>query len=90
MRVFVAGGTGVVGRLLVPQLVDRGHEVAATTTDPGKLGLLKQLGAEAVVMDALDAEAVGEAVAKAGPEAIVHQMTGLSSAHTGKPNLEAP
>jgi nucleoside-diphosphate-sugar epimerase len=45
MRVFVAGGTGVVGRRLVPQLVARGHQVTATTTSPAKLGLLAQLGA---------------------------------------------
>ncbi len=41
MRVFVAGGTGVIGRRLVPQLVARGHQVTATTTDPAKLGLLE-------------------------------------------------
>ena len=63
MRVFVAGGTGVVGRQLVPQLVARGHQVTATSTDPGKLGLLERLGAEAVVMDGLDGTSVGEAVA---------------------------
>jgi nucleoside-diphosphate-sugar epimerase len=55
MRVFVAGGTGVIGRRLVPQLVARGHEVTATTTSAGKLRLLEQLGAEGVVMDGLDA-----------------------------------
>ncbi len=55
MRVFVAGGTGVIGRRLVPQLAARGHQVTATTTGPGKLGLLEQMGAEAVVMDGLDA-----------------------------------
>src|SRR5215217_4724276 len=87
MRVFVAGGSGVVGRRLVPQLVARGHQVTATTTSRGKLGLLEQLGAEAVVMDGLDAASVGEAVAAARPDAIVHQMTGLSVAHAGKPNL---
>jgi nucleoside-diphosphate-sugar epimerase len=84
MRVFVAGGTGAVGRRLVPQLVARGHQVTATTTGPGKLGLLQQLGADAVVMDGLDAVSVGEAVAKARPETIVHEMTGLSAAHAGK------
>jgi nucleoside-diphosphate-sugar epimerase len=84
MRVFVAGGTGAVGRRLVPQLVARGHQVTATTTGPGKLGLLEQLGADAVVMDGLDAVSVGEAVAKARPDAIVHEMTGLSAAHAGK------
>lgn len=51
MRVFVAGGTGAIGRRLVPQLVVRGHQVTATTTSSAKLGLLEQLGADAVVMD---------------------------------------
>ena len=88
MRVFVAGGTGVIGRQLVPQLVARGHQVTATTTRPGKLGLLSQLGADGVVMDGLDAVSVGEAVAAAEPDAIVNQMTGLSEAHAGKPNLK--
>ena len=84
MRVFVAGGTGVMGRRLVPQLVARGHQVTATTTGPGKLGLLEQLGADAVVMDGLDAVSVGEAVAKARPDAIVHQMTAIA----GKPDMK--
>ena len=78
MRVFVAGGTGVVGRRLVPQLVARGHQVTATTTSSGKLGLLEQLGADAVVMDGLDAVSVGEAVAEARPDVIVHQMTAIA------------
>lgn len=77
MRVFVAGGTGVVGQRLVPQLVARGYQVTATTTNPGKLGVLEQLGAEAVVMDGLDAMSVGEAVAKGRPDAIVHEMTAI-------------
>ena len=87
MRVFVAGGTGVIGRRLVPQLVARGHQVTATTTSAGKLGLLEQLGADGTVMEGLDAAAVGEAVAAARPDAIVNEMTGLSEAHAGKPNL---
>jgi nucleoside-diphosphate-sugar epimerase len=90
MRVFVAGGTGVVGRRLVPQLVARGHQVTATTTSAARLGLLQQLGAAGVVMDGLDAVSVGEAVAVARPEVIVNQMTGLSEAHAGKPNLRKP
>ncbi|HMH90518.1 MAG TPA: NAD(P)H-binding protein, partial [Streptosporangiaceae bacterium] len=65
MRVFLAGGTGAVGRRLVPQLVARGHQVTATTTSAAKLSVLKQLGAEAVVMDGLDGASVGEAVAAA-------------------------
>jgi len=88
MRVFVAGGTGVVGRRLVPQLVARGHHVTATTTTDAKLRLLEQRGADAVVMDGLDGAAVGEAVAKAGPDAIVHVMTAINPAHAGKPDFK--
>jgi nucleoside-diphosphate-sugar epimerase len=90
MRVFVAGGTGVLGRRLVPQLVARGHQVTATTTSAGKLGLLERLGAEGIVMDGLDGAAVGEAVAAARPDAIVHQMTALSPGHSGRPNPRKP
>ena len=90
MRVFVAGGTGVLGRRLVPQLVARGHQVTATTTTPVKLGLLERLGADGAVMDGLDPVSVGEAVAKARPDTIVHQMTGLSVAHAGLPALKHP
>jgi nucleoside-diphosphate-sugar epimerase len=86
MRVFVAGGTGVIGRRLVPMLVARGHQVTATTTSAGKVGLVENMGAVGVVMDGLDAAAVGGAVAAARPEVIVNQMTALSVAHSGKPN----
>ena len=87
MRVFVAGGSGVIGRRLVPQLVANGHEVTATTTSADKLRLLADLGADGVVMDGLDPAAVGEAVAAARPDTIVNQMTALSEAHSGKPDL---
>jgi nucleoside-diphosphate-sugar epimerase len=90
MRVFVAGGSGVNGRRLVPQLVARGHRVTATTTNAAKLGLPEQLGAEGVVMDGLNAASVGEAVAAAQPDAIVHEMTALSLARTGRPSLRHP
>jgi nucleoside-diphosphate-sugar epimerase len=88
MRVFVAGGAGVLGQRLVPQLVARGHQVTATTTSAAKLGLLAELGADGVVMDGLNAVSVGEAVAKAQPDVIVHQMTGISLTHAGKPDLK--
>jgi nucleoside-diphosphate-sugar epimerase len=90
MRIFVAGGSGVLGRRLVPLLVAGGHQVTATTTSPAKLGLLEQLGATGVVMDGLDAAAVGEAVAAARPDTIVNQMTALSATHSGRPNPRKP
>ena len=78
MKVFVAGASGAVGRRLVPQLVAGGHKVVATTRSEAKLNALRQLGAHAVVVDGLDAAAVGSAVAQAEPEVIVHQMTALA------------
>jgi nucleoside-diphosphate-sugar epimerase len=78
MRVYLAGGTGALGRRLIPQLVERGHRVTATTRDPRKTALLERLGAEATVVDGLDSSAVGESVAKAEPDAVVHQMTALA------------
>ena len=78
MRVFVAGATGAVGRQLVPQLVAAGHSVVATTRTESKCGALRELGAEPVVVDGLDASAVGQAVAHAEPDAIIHQMTALA------------
>jgi nucleoside-diphosphate-sugar epimerase len=88
VRIFVAGGSGVLGQRLVPLLVAQGHEVTATTTSSAKLELVERLGAEAVVMDGLDAGSVGEAVAKARPDAIVHQMTAISATHAGKADLK--
>jgi nucleoside-diphosphate-sugar epimerase len=78
MRVFVAGAGGVVGRSLIPRLLERGHRVVATTPREEKTPALRALGAEAVVMDGLDAASVDAAVAGAEPEVIVHEMTSLA------------
>jgi nucleoside-diphosphate-sugar epimerase len=78
MRVFVTGATGALGRHLVPGLVAAGHEVTATTRKPGKVAQLREAGAEPVVLDGLDREAVIAAVQAARPEVIVHQMTALA------------
>jgi nucleoside-diphosphate-sugar epimerase len=90
VHVFVAGGTGVIGQRLLPQLLARGHQVTATTTSPGKLVLLEQLGARGVLMDGLNAVSVKEAVAAARPDTVVHQMTAISPAHAGKPDMKHP
>src|ERR671917_327238 len=78
MKVFVAGATGVLGRVLVPQLVARGHDVVGMTRSASKQDLVRSLGARPVVADALDPDAVTRAVASAEPEVIVHQLTALS------------
>jgi nucleoside-diphosphate-sugar epimerase len=79
MRVFVAGASGAIGTRLVPQLVDRGHEVIGTFRSPGGGERVRALGAQAVPLDILDARAVRRAVLEAEPEAIVHQATALAN-----------
>jgi len=75
--VFIAGGSGTIGRRLVPMLVGAGHEVIGSTRSPEKVAELAALAAEPVVVDVLDEEAVIAAVRKAEPDVIVHQLTAL-------------
>jgi nucleoside-diphosphate-sugar epimerase len=75
MKVFVAGATGAIGRQLVPMLVDQGHEVTGMTRTPAKQDLIRRQGARPVMADALDPEAVAQAVAKVEPEVVVHELT---------------
>jgi nucleoside-diphosphate-sugar epimerase len=77
MKVFVAGATGALGRQLVPMLVDRGHDVVGMTRTESKRDLLRALGAQPVVADALDPDAVAAAIGEAEPEVIVHQLTAI-------------
>lgn len=77
MRVFVAGATGAIGRPLLDRLAAAGHEVTATTRSPERAAALRERGAEAVVVDALDAAALRGAVLDARPEVVVNQLTAL-------------
>ena len=77
MRIFVAGATGAVGRRLIPILVHAGHSVVGMTRSQSKTSALLATGAEAVVVDALDADAVMAAVRQAAPEIVVHELTAI-------------
>jgi 2-alkyl-3-oxoalkanoate reductase len=78
MRIFIAGGSGALGRRLVPILVEAGHDVVATTRSPDKTDRLRASGAEPVILDALDRDAVVRAVIAAKPDVIVDELTALS------------
>jgi nucleoside-diphosphate-sugar epimerase len=85
MRVFVAGATGAIGKQLVPRLVEAGHEVHGMTRSESKQAMLHELGAVPVVADALDPDQVAEAVGRARPDVIVHQLTALAGVEIRRP-----
>jgi nucleoside-diphosphate-sugar epimerase len=77
MRIFVAGASGVLGSRLVPLLVADGHVVAGMARSPGEAGLLRELGAEPVICDVFDADALTRAVTAFAPDIVFHQLTDL-------------
>ena len=88
MKVFLAGGSGAIGKRLVPMLVANGHQVVATTTSERKLPALRELGAEAVVLDVLDRNAVMATVMRSDPDVVIHQATALSAMGASLRNLD--
>src|SRR5262249_61837467 len=74
---LVAGATGAIGKQLVPRLVAAGHEVHGMTRSEAKRAMLRELGAVPAVADALDPDQVAEAVGRARPDVIVHQLTAI-------------
>ena len=86
MKIFIAGATGAIGRRLVPMLVAAGHEVTGMTRTSEKAAALREQGAEAVVADALDRDAVVAAVAVAHPDVVVHQLTAIAALDIRNPD----
>ena len=78
MHILIAGATGAAGRALIPLLIANGHSVTGTTRSESKTGELRALGANAQVMDGLDAASVKTAIDATQPDVIVHQMTALT------------
>lgn len=77
MKVLVAGGSGAIGRTLLPRLAAAGHVVAATTRSAARVPFLESLGAKAVVLDALDEQAVRAALKEFRPGAVMNRLTSL-------------
>jgi nucleoside-diphosphate-sugar epimerase len=86
MRLFVAGATGAIGKQLLPRLAAAGHEVHGMTRSASKQAMLEELGAVPVIADALDPDQVAEAVARAKPDVIVHELTAIPA----KPDMRHP
>ena len=78
MRVLVIGASGVIGRPLISQLAERGHQVTGTSRSAARAGQLRALGAEPAVLDVLDERAVRAVVEQARPDAVIYQATALT------------
>src|SRR5687768_3362652 len=87
MNVFIAGGTGAIGRVLVPLLVKAGHKVTALTRSADRVARLESMGAAAVVGDAYNGAHLARLIAAAEPEAVIHQLTAFG-AREGDPLAE--
>ena len=77
MRIIVAGASGAIGRQLVPMLAEEGHTVVGLTRSQSKSSIIEAAGAEAIVADVLDAQAVKAAMRASEPEVVVHELTAI-------------
>ena len=89
MKVLFAGASGTLGRALVPQLLAAGHEVIGLTRHPLAAERLRGLGARPIVVDVLDRGALLPAVRELRVDAVLHQLTALSSAPTHHRSMRA-
>ena len=77
MRIFLAGASGVIGQRLIPRLVQAGHVVGGLTRSPSKTELLSHLGAEPILCDVFDREALIQAVRDFKPDVVLNELTDL-------------
>ena len=84
MKIFIAGGTGAIGRPLIAELLAKGHSLVALTRSPEKAQALVEQGIEPAVADVFDAEAVKAVVSRARPEVVIEQLTALPKTYTGE------
>ena len=80
MKIFVTGGTGAIGKFLLPQLLEMKHDVVALTRSAQKAVTLEDIGVSPVIADPLDKQALTAAVRRAEPDVIIHQLSALSGA----------
>jgi nucleoside-diphosphate-sugar epimerase len=77
LRIFLAGASGVIGQRLIPRLVQAGHVVGGMTRSSNKMELLSRLGAEPILCDVFDREALIQAVREFKPDVVLNELTDL-------------
>jgi nucleoside-diphosphate-sugar epimerase len=84
MKIFIAGGTGAIGRPLISELLTKGHTLTALTRSPEKAQALVDQGIEPAIADVFDADAVKAVVRRAQPEVVIEQLTALPRTYTSE------
>src|SRR4029453_6439743 len=82
MKIFVAGGTGAIGRPLIAELLAKGHALVALTRSPEKAPALVEQGIEPAIADACDPDAIKAVRSRARPEVVIEQLTALPRTST--------
>src|SRR5690348_2176443 len=77
MRIFLAGASGVIGRRLIPGLIQAGHVVGGMTRSPGKMDLLSRLGAEPILCDVFEKGELIRVVRDFKPDIVLNELTDL-------------
>ena len=79
MNIFIAGGSGAIGRQLVPMLVQQGHHVVAMTRTPLGAARIEAMGATPAIGDVFDSVRLAELARQAAPELVIHQLTAFGA-----------
>ncbi|HWI59642.1 MAG TPA: NAD(P)-dependent oxidoreductase [Bacillota bacterium] len=82
MKIFIAGGTGAIGRPLLAALLAKRHTLVALSRSPEKAQALAAQGVEPAIANVFDAEAVKAVVRRAQPEIVIEQLTALPRTYT--------
>ena len=82
MKIFVAGGTGAIGRPLIAELLAKGHSLVALTRTAEKTQALVEQGVEPAIADVFDTNAVKAVISRAQPEVVIEQLTSLPRTYT--------
>ncbi|MGB2601564.1 MAG: NAD(P)-dependent oxidoreductase [Candidatus Omnitrophota bacterium] len=84
MKILVTGATGFIGKNLVNNLLEKGHEVVCIVRKTSKVDYLKEKKVSLVVADLLDSDEVEKVFSEIGPEAVFHCAAAVMENNEGK------
>ena len=89
MKILVAGGTGAIGRQLLPRLIANGHSVVVLVRSTDNAQALVEQGIEPAIADVFDPDAVKAVATRVQPEVVIETLTALPKTYTRESMLAA-